>query len=357
MKPKPILFDTSTWDFLVRNSTTHELADLLKDRFVPLMTFEIFQEMMNVPQDMRMKRISFLLSLPKLATIRFGDTMLGSIIDLRSLEYFFLLNGTRASEIKPRILDRVKLISGKNLALLAGVDLEAHLERQSLVHLIISQPIWKLFQDQSMRKKKLRDLSFYQSVTKEKTEAHVTHLISSMSKNSDRRKPEALRNEAAEHFGDLVEQRLEKVGYRNLIRNMLQEMGIDVCDLDTDQTLEELHDRCEYIKKLKQFAELLKRPLAELISIKETEVISWQIEKTVRKAYEEKLLSDTKRSPEVSSVIDRRQAGFSHYMNVFVDKRTREILDRSVNQLDYKIEYSCVRNMADLKEILKIGPS
>ena len=176
------------------------------------MTFEIFQEMMNVSQELRMKRISFLLSLPKLATIRFGDTLLGSIIDLRSLEYFFLVNGTRVGEIKPRILDRVKMFSGKNIALFAGVDLQAHLERQSVAHLMISQPIWKVFQDQTIRKKKLCDLSFYHSVSKEKAEAHVTHLISSMNKNSDRRKPEALRNEAAEHFGDLVGQRLEKVG-------------------------------------------------------------------------------------------------------------------------------------------------
>ena len=134
-------------------------------------------------------------------------------------------------------------------------------------------------------------------------------------------------------------------------------MGNGVSDLDADQTLEELHDRYEYSNKLKQFAEILNRPLAELISIKEAEVISWKIEKTVRKIYEEKLLSDTKRSPEVSSIIDRRLAGFSHYMNVFVDKRTREILDESVNQLDYHIEYSCVRNMADLREILKTGPN
>jgi hypothetical protein len=138
---------------------------------------------------------------------------------------------------------------------------------------------------------------------------------------------------------------------------MLEEMGIAIGDLDADQTLEDLHYRYEYVKKLKLFAELLNRPLAEITSVKETEVISWQIEKTVRKIYEEKLLSDTMRSPEVSSIIDRRQAGFSHYMNVFVDKRTRELLDKSANQLNYSIEYSCVRDMVDLKAILKISPS
>lgn len=357
MKPKPILFDTSTWDFLVRDSTSQELADLLKDRFVPLLTFEIFLEMMNVSKELREKRISFLLSLPKLASIRLGDAMLGSMIDLRSLEYFFLLNGTRASEIKPRILDRVKTFSGKSLTFLAGVDLEAYLEKHAEANLIISQPIWKVFQDQSIRKRKLRDISFSHTVSKEKAEAHVTHFIHSINKNADRRKPEVLRNEAAEHFGSLVRQRLENIGYCNPLKIMLVEMGIGIGDLDADQTLEDLHYRYEYVKKLKLFAELLNRPLTEIISVKETEVISWQIEKTVRKIYEEKLLSDTKRSPEVSSIIDRRQAGFSHYMNVFVDKRTRELLDKSANQLNYKIEYSCVRDMADLKAILKLSPS
>jgi hypothetical protein len=356
MKPKPILFDTSTWDFLVRDSTSEELADLLKDRFVPLLTFEIFQEMMNVSQELREKRSSFLLSLPKLASIRFGDAMLGSIIDLRSLEYYFLLNGTRASEIKLRILDRIKTFSGKSLAFLAGVDLEACLEKHAEANLIISQPIWKVFQDQSIRKKKLRDIPLSHSVSKEKAEPHLKHLIHAINKNSDRRKPEVLRNDAAEHFGNLFRQRLEIEGYRNPLGNMLEEMGIGLGDLDADQTLEDLHYRYEYIKKLKLFAELLNRPLAEITSVKETEVISWQIEKTVRKIYEENLLSDTKRSPEVSSIIDRRQAGFSHYMKVFVDKRTRELLDKSANQLNYRIEYSCVRDMADLKAILTISP-
>jgi hypothetical protein len=158
MKPKPILFDTSTWDFLVRDSTSQELADLLKDRFVPLLTLEIFREMMNVSQELREKRSSFLLSLPKLASIRFSDAMLGSIIDLRSLEYFFLLNGTRASEIKPRILERVKTFSGKSLSFRAGVSLESYLEKHAEANLITSQPIWKVFQNQTIRKKKLRDI-------------------------------------------------------------------------------------------------------------------------------------------------------------------------------------------------------
>ena len=357
MKPKPILFDTSTWDFLVRDSTSQELSDLLKDRFVPLITCEIFLEMMNVSQELREKRISFLLSLPKLASIRFGDAILGSIIDLRSLEYFFLLNGTRASEIKPRILDRVKTFSGKCLTSLAGVDLGGYLEKDAIAKLIVSQPIWKAFQDKSIRKKKLRDISFSHSVSKEKAGDHVTHLIHSISKNSDKRKPQRKRDEAAAYFGYLIRQRLENKGYCNPLLSLPEEMGIDIGNLDVDQTLEELHYQYEYINKLKIFAELLNRPLAEMASVKEKEVISWQIEKTVRQIYEEKLLSDTMRSPEVSSVIDHRQAGFSHYMNVFVDKRTRELLDSSVDQLNYNIEYSCVRGMADLKEVLKTSPS
>lgn len=357
MKPKPILFDTSTWDFLVRDSTSQELSDLLKDRFVPLITCEIFLEMMNVSKELREKRISFLLSLPKLASIRFGDGILGSIIDLRSLEYFFLLNGTRASEIKPRILDRVKTFSGKSLTSLAGVDLSGYLEKDAIAKLIVSQPIWKAFQDKSIRKKKLRDIPFSHSVSKERAGYHVTHLIHSISKNSDKRKPQRKRDEAAAYFGDIVRQRLLNEGYCNPLLNVQEEMGIDIGSLDADQTREELHYQYEYINKLKIFAELLNRPLAEMASVKETEVISWQIEKTVRQIYEEKLLSDTMRSPEVSSVIDRRQAGFSHYMNVFVDKRTRELLDCSVNKLNYNIEYSCVRGMAGLKEVLKTSPS
>lgn len=324
----PILFDTSTWDLVIRNSPTFRVDDLLKRGIVPLITLEIILELMNVSKELRKKRLNYLLSLPIISTINLDSKHIGSIVDLRCLEYKFILEKNYSKSIFEFIKDNITYLKGSEIDYFSRIDLDDFIKKQSKTNISISQSMWNNFDDPRIRFKKLKDIKFVESASAEELRASREKIVETLISNADKRKSEHARKEAVEYFCSLLEQYQTLIsGGINPLFSMAKEMGLEVHELDAQQTVQELFENYEYHLKLNSFAKLLDRPIEDIKSIDKKLVNSWQIENLFQRYYEEKLLSDLNRSPESSSIFDKHLSSFSPYLMVIVDKRSREILD------------------------------
>lgn len=350
----PVLFDTSTWVLLINEQKNISINKLLEQGVVPFITMEVFLELMNVSKEKRDIRMEYLKNVSRLATFRYKSEILGSFVDLRCLEYINIL--TEKGNLTEYLLKNIVVFHGKELVALENIDLDAFQADQRSMHLSLSQSSWKFYNDPQIRNKKLKDIVLKTHVSEDEFKVHVEKVVSSLINNGDRKRKETERREAATKFGLLMHQKFSEMGQNeNPIINAMNELGIKEAEIDAEETLGDLINNIEYRKKLLQVSELTNCLIDDLIKVNKEDIISWFLEKSFQTEYERMLLTNIERNAESSSITDKRLCCYTYVFPVFVDKRTREIMDIISKKTSIKLSYIYINSVESfLNEIRKL---
>jgi hypothetical protein len=349
---KYILFDTSTWITQINEKSNLQIMTLAEKGITPFITIDVLFELLNVSPEKRKARLEYLLEIPKLATIRYDNPILGSVIDLRCYEYKYFLEEKSKNKIE-YLQDKIVYFSGKELSYYINFNFDQIIDEQRLMNICLSQSMYNLYENKKIKKMKLKNLKFRHSLSDEEYIDFKKNVIALFVDGGDKKRPLVERELAGSLLVKLLDEMhiMDKKGI-DTFPKISSLLGLNPNE-DNEQSLEESMMLFEYKSKLHVFANTLKIDIKNLLNIDERNITSWIIEKKFKIEYENILLSDNNRIPESSSITDKRLSCFSFLFPVIVDKRTRDILDKVKNKIDTVITYYFVSDINSLDQLIQ----
>ena len=314
---KPILFDTSIWVKLIKENISYKEWETCG--VVPFLPLEILLELVDVDENNRLKRLTYLSRLPQIATLPLhSEPELGSIPYLISLEYLHKVSNSKNS-LSDFLKEKIRIEAGFVLfgdttdiaSYLNAFD--SYLEKSKRKNAVLANPM--LF-DPRLKGMKISDFP----IDKVFTEPQI------------------------EKIGELFESRLYKKSYENepsygkeLIinktRNMANQGHFDhIKDLQSkspqDMPVLDFLRLVEIRNLLKDISENLNIPLNVLETIDFREITILNILDAYKEEYCKELWRDKQRKIESSSYVDGLLIAFSYFMPVMVDVRTALFVER-----------------------------
>lgn len=341
-----LLLDNSTIVYLTEdiNIGIEKILSLFKKNIVPFITKEVLLEALDVDRKNQLRRNYFFKNIPFYATLTYDNNIVGSLTDLRLLEYKYLLENDGINLIE-KITGRIKIQKGELLNSESYLDDIQKMHKEELdKNFFISMSSSILYKKPEILGKKLGDLS------KTVTNIPLTELFSEtencFNKKGDKKiSDNEIKNYVKIFFDKYVIpfyprkesyfESLDKISYlpKEYINQNIR--------------YEDFLLNMKYFSELEWIAKYMNVDIKRLIDIDEKLVLSWNIEREYSKIYTRQIANEYKRKNERSSVYDQYLACFSNYFDVIVDKRTYEILSktglRNIFQNCHKI-----RNILDL---------
>ncbi len=316
-KKIPVLFDTSIWVKLVKDKISYKEWEV--HGVVPFLPLEVLLELIDVDENNRLKRLTYLSQLPQIATLPLhSEPELGSIPYLISLEYLHKVSNSKNS-LSSFLKDKIRIETG---SVLFGdtTDItnylnvfDSYLEKSKRKNAVLANPM--LF-DPRLREMKISDFS----IEKVFTESQI------------------------EKIGELFESRLYKKSFENepsygkeLIinkaRNMANQGNFDYIkelqsELPQDMPVLDFLRLVEIRNLLKEVSENLNIPLNVLETIDFRDITILNILDAYKEEYCKELWRDERRKIESSSYVDGQLVAFSYFIPVMVDVRTALFVER-----------------------------
>lgn len=342
----PVLFDTSIWIKLIKENIFYREWEVCG--VVPFLPFEVLSELIDVDENNRLKRLTYLSRLPQIATLPLhSEPELGSIPYLISLEYLHRVSNSKNS-LSDFLKDKIRIEAGS-----------------------------VLFGDATDIKKYLNAFDSYLGKSKRKNAVLANPMLFNSRlremKISDFPTEKVFMESQIEKIGELFESRLYKKSFENepsygkeLIinktRNMANQGHFDhIKDLQSkspqDMPVLDFLRLIEIKELIKDISENLNVPLNVLESIDFRDITVLNILDAYKEEYCKELWRDKQRKIESSSYVDGQLVAFSYFMPVMVDVRTALFVER-MNKRGFHLKCFQASNVdAFLKQIYYLSES
>lgn len=312
-----VLFDTSIWVKLIKENISYKEWEVCG--VVPFLPLEVLLELVDVDENNRLKRLTYLSRLPQIATLPLhSEPELGSIPYLISLEYLHKLSNSKTS-LSSFLKDKIRIETG---SVLFGdtTDItnylkvfDSYLEKSKRKNAVLANPM--LFHPR-LKGMKISDFPIDKVFTESQIEK-IGELFESRSyKKSFENDPSYGKELITDKAKNMVNQ-----GRFDHIKDLQSKLPQNMPVLDFLRLV-------EIEKILEDVSENLNIPLNVLESIDFRDITILNILDAYKEEYCKELWRDERRKIESSSYVDGQLVAFSYFMPVVVDVRTALFVER-----------------------------
>lgn len=340
---KPIILDTSTWNYLlIKGNLKESIKSYYLEGFIPLLTLHNIKELLNYNNESKRKQ-----RLIELESVDYYYKFKNieappSCLYLTIIEFEYILKQNKDTidylEMEEFVNERLELVDGKTLL---G---DLHLHTEILSKYTNKNEVGKFFSsvppqlhsinyDPNTKLNELNIPNNFESAYITQKEKIKENII----KKGDKKKQHLV-----DQIDDLLDKFLKDL-YNNKSKNKIEFFsdlsGLEPEEISLDMTFKEYLDKMELYSKLKNIASIMGIEYKRLANIDYTHVPTLNLDIRFQDQYKLELIKDKPRRAEASIHEDRYLSFFSLYWNVIVDSRTSNILDKIKGNFPLELKY------------------